>query len=259
MMSERGNLTRALGGTLLMAAALLFVKEYLFGAQIDEPVDTLPALLEEDTEAEMSLAGEPYPPPDPWPTSTPTPEPDENGLLPAPAGVVTQTVTIPESEFAAELQTLKAALDAKDAQALASFVEPEGIQVSGSVKGLALLRPSNAQPTFEQLFQNGSTPVMQGYLHYGCIYLYTTGWVGEADLPEWPLDSPPDFGPLESVSGPTFSWMVCKAGGGQPGIDGWDFGHYHRMVAKGFARVTELYENGTKRYGPVKYYVLAPE
>ncbi len=149
---------------------------------------------------------DPYPGPTvtPWPTPAYTPTPQLNGLLPAPAGIVSDTLTYGDPEFGPLLTALRDALVTEDTQALASYLESGGVVVtSSSGDGAAWVDPSNVEPTFAELFSNGSEPVIQGFIWWGCLHVYTTGWVGQAELPEWPTEVPDmERGMLGEISGP---------------------------------------------------------
>jgi len=155
------------------------------------------------------------------------------------------------SPWAYLLLSIRTALEARDSGILASYIVDaggEGAQVVADA-GTTQLRPGDADSVFDQLFNNGSLPLIQGYFGYEgaeCITLMTSGWVGPASLPPYqPVitlppnfvtptpDRPPMDGPgrmSEQVHGPAFAWVVCDYGNQQPAITGWIDGDYHELV-----------------------------
>jgi hypothetical protein len=197
------------------------------------------------------VIGEDYPPPPP-PAPTSSPQPDARGIIPAPDGVVTDTTTIAESPWSHLLEPIKAALDARDSEALASFVREQTGEQSTQVYtdgGVAELWAGESQAGFDQLFAEGSEPIIQGYFASfegdECIGLITTGWVGPAYL-STPSPSPPTATPprplmdrpgrlAQKFNGDTFFWQVCDWGSGSPLIMYWGEGGFHQIVTSHYA------------------------
>lgn len=131
------------------------------------PVQTAGPEQPESEVGGLVTTSQPYPLTDADPTATPTPTQYANGSLPPPGGVATDSLKISESEFAVALRAISDALDAEDSRALAGYIRPQGISVAGPEGGLAILEARNAAPAFEELFQKGSGPTLQGYFDYG--------------------------------------------------------------------------------------------
>ncbi len=207
----------------------------------------LPRLREESHEpGQLVSAQGGYPEP---PTATPAPTPDESGLLPPP-DVVTSTrmINIGESEWAGVLLALRQSLVGQNAAELASYLRPQGVSITSDGAGYSYLSDPNTEavPIFEDLFQSGSTPVIQGYFVEGCIWVFITGWQGE---PEVPTPDGHGFGapPASALPDPAYMWQVCEGySPNAPYIDYWHAGDYYEMLIQRYIDLGLSYEDETE-------------
>jgi len=182
-------------------------------------------------------------------TPTPAPTTDPLGLLPPPSEITsTQMVDIAQSEWADVLVSLRNSLITQDAAGLAGFLAPDGLSIGSDGAGYSYLSdPGTAAVTiFDDLFQAGSAPVIQGYFVEGCLSVFTTGWQGAPDLPvlaEYGIGAPA----ATTLPDSAYMWQVCEgATPGSPYISDWRAGDYYEIVIEKYNELAFSYEDETE-------------
>lgn len=219
-----------------------------------------------DRIALLQMTEEPYPAPVPTVTATFSPLP--NGQLPVPAGVATETVTIGSSPYSFLLQPLDSALQAQNSVALGAMLSPVtddfgtfpyfAIGVHGRE---AFVRVEDSVALFEELFEAGAQPRMQGYFdsEFGgmeddCIELFVSGWASLSSSavllstpPRNEATELPPLGPtpvrrtgsdefengVDTIKEGVYIWYVC-GDGGPPEIFKWGVRDYGPAVEERF-------------------------
>lgn len=184
-----------------------------------------------------------------YPTSTPTPTPDAYGYFSSPDTITTLDTTIPTSDFPDMIDAIDTALIGEDLDTLAGYLAEE-VEIHGfeTLDTGAILSPQEAIDIVDELYFNGSVPLVQGYYVdavSGCARVYITGWQGDVTV----TGHVGGIGGVTLVHGPAMMWRSCQTYGdpGMPRIAEWLYGQYYDMLE---------FEN--TEYGMTPYHRIVP-